>query len=98
MTLTIGRRELLALLGGATAWPVAARAQQPAMPMIGFMSARSPDDSVHLLEAFRRGPIQDNESVLRSRPDHSRPQSFSFIIFRLSTGATPRVPWAIARP
>jgi putative ABC transport system substrate-binding protein len=55
MTVTIGRRELLAALGGAATWSLAARAQQPAMPVIGFMSARSPEDSVDGLEAFRRG-------------------------------------------
>jgi putative ABC transport system substrate-binding protein len=50
------RREFIAVLGGAAAaCPFAARGQQPSMPVIGFMSGRSPEDSAHLLTAFRQG-------------------------------------------
>jgi len=50
------RRDLLGLLGGAAlVRPFAVRAQAPAMPAIGFLSGRSPDEAAHLLGAFRQG-------------------------------------------
>jgi len=55
MTVTIGRRELLVALGGATAWSLAARAQQPGMPVIGLVNARSPEASERQAAAFRKG-------------------------------------------
>jgi ABC-type uncharacterized transport system substrate-binding protein len=48
------RREFLTLLGGAAAWPAAARAQQAAMPIVGLVSPRSAEDSVRLGAAFRK--------------------------------------------
>jgi putative tryptophan/tyrosine transport system substrate-binding protein len=49
------RREFITLLGGTAAWPFAAGAQSPEMPVVGFMSSRSADDSVRVVAAFRQG-------------------------------------------
>src|SRR5262245_10341041 len=50
------RRDFIRLFSGAVAaWPLAAAAQQSAMPVIGYISARSPEDTVQVLEAFHKG-------------------------------------------
>ena len=55
MAIHIGRREFIVTLGGAAAWPHAARAQQSAMPKIGVLSSKSPSEEARLLVRFRQG-------------------------------------------
>src|SRR5215207_9455997 len=58
------RRTFVTLLGGAVTWPVAAREQQPGVPVVGFLDPRSPDTTLDLLRAFRLG-LRENGYVER---------------------------------
>jgi putative ABC transport system substrate-binding protein len=52
---SVRRRDFIRAIGSALLWPLAARAQQPAMPVIGYLSFTSPDERPTLLAAFRQG-------------------------------------------
>jgi hypothetical protein len=95
MATYIRRREFVVALGtAAAAWPLAARSQQAAMPVIGFLRSSSIERSVHLVTAFRQGlkdaGYSEGRNVVIDGPSHTEPYRLVGIYAgRILKGAKP---------
>lgn len=101
------RREFLGVVGGAAAaWPLGARAQQPALPVIGFLSSQSPDGYTEPLRAFRQGLREsgfsegDNVAIefrwTENQPDALRTQATALVRRNVAVIAAMDSPTAVA--
>ena len=79
------RREFITLLGGAAAWPLPARAQQPRMPLIGFLRSTSLADATYLVMSFRQGLqetgyVAGNNVAIENRSAEDHPDRLSALV------------------
>jgi putative ABC transport system substrate-binding protein len=84
MTAKMKRREFITLLGGAAvAWPLHARAQQPAMPVIGFVRSGTLADVPHFVSAFRQGFVEGQNAAIELYSGDNNPGRLSALIVGL---------------
>jgi hypothetical protein len=98
MSICLRRREFIAGLGCAVAWPLATRAQQPAMPVVGYLTGGRPEAIANQLTAFRKGLSEMGYVEGRNWRSKSARRTMNSIGFRNSppiwpAGGSPSSPW-----
>ena len=89
MTICLRRREFVAALGSAAGWPLAARAQQPTVPVIGYLGTRSAAADAEYVEAFRRG-LGENGFIVRRNVQTDFPGGEPYRLPAMATGRVGR--------